>query len=160
MYPDRLWYFDHQDAPNNTAETWWAMSNDNGNAPAFWTAIAPFNLTDEAQPDLVDEHVSDSLERRLPSFLDFYQNNRCSGYRIDRCNGIFRGTCCSNRSGFNSRAIDIPSVSPGDILAIFSTRSCSGRNTAGTVLYGFAGCWAANRGSFINSVLLNSCTRC
>lgn len=157
-HPDRLWYFDHQDAPNNTEETWWALSNERGNSPAFWTAIAPLNLTDAAQPDFVDGESQGSLERRLPSYLDFFQNNRCAGRRIDRCSNIFRGTCCSNTSGFNARSIQIPSVSDGDILAVFDVRACAGRNVAGTVLYGFAGCWPRN--SFINSVYLNSCTRC
>ncbi|KAJ2978071.1 hypothetical protein NQ176_g4019 [Zarea fungicola] len=116
--PDRLWYFDHQDAPDNTEETWWALSNENGNSPAFWTAIAPFNLTDAVPSDTVNGEAPDSLERRLPSYIDFYKNNRCS-----------------DGSAYNGQSIEIPSVQPGDILAIHSTRDCVGK-VASTVMYG------------------------
>lgn len=157
--PDRLWYFDHQDAPDNTEETWWALSNENGNSPAFWTAIAPFNLTDAVPSDTVNGEAPDSLERRLPSYIDFYKNNRCSGRSISRCSNILPGTCCSDGSAYNGQSIEIPSVQPGDILAIHSTRDCVGK-VASTVMYGFAGCWPAKKNTHINSVLLKYCTRC
>lgn len=161
QFPDRLWYYDNETAPESTESTWWAVTNENGTSPAFWVSVEPFDLTDTSSTDTSQsgplgsrEHM---LEQRLPSVILFYQNNKCTGNQIYSCSYPRTGTCCSNPSGFNARGVYIPSYLPGDILVPYVPRGCPGRSPTPITL-GFAGCYRNGRsGGYINSMKTYSC---
>lgn len=160
-YPDRLWFSDRQEAPNNTEHTWWALSNDMGRSPAFWTPIPPFDM-DQAGPldDSLDpKGDTGSLERRLPSYITIHVQKKCKGVLKKKCNNPVHGTCCTlPPNGLASgHSVYIPSSSAGDIIIPFKVRSCNER--VGTpIILGFAGCYTDH--GVINSVKTLSCFRC
>lgn len=141
--------------------TWWATSNDNGQSPAYWKPIAPFDMSQAGPLDNSPDSDGDdgSLERRLPSYVQIYWRNDCTGLPSKKCNFPLPGTCCSfpQRALINGHSVKIPSYLPGDLIIPFTVTNCA-QNIGAPILLGFTGCYKSR--SVVNSVKTLSCISC
>lgn len=158
QFPDRLWLFDHPDEPSQ-GDSWWALSNDKGNSPAYWVPIKPFDMGNTTTLD--DAPEADSLDKRIPSYVQVYITANCkpTAGLFKKCKNPFGGTCCSlpPKGTFPGKSVYVPSFSEGDIIIPFRTRSCAGPAPA-PMTYGFVGCYTG-RGT-VSSVKVQSCFGC
>lgn len=163
-FPDRLWLSDHTEEPAKNSTTWWALSNDLGETPAYWRAVPPVDLS-PASLVVDSSDAASALERRIPDLVTIYLRPGCSAQTTPgldkKCRNFLTPFCCSRPSGtaFGGRSTFIPSFAPGDINVAYSTYQCSGGSPP-ALQYGFTGCYTAPNPREVNSVFLASCVTC